>query len=97
MTRLSDEEIEERLSRAEGWIRDGNFIKRTFEFPSFKKAVEFINRVADLAEKADHHPDLYNVWRKVELKFTTHDEGGLTRRDFRMAAKIDELKHEWGG
>ncbi len=53
--------------------------------------------MADLAEKADHHPDLYNVWRKVELKFTTHDEGGLTRRDFRMAAKIDELKHEWGG
>ncbi len=96
VAKLSEEEIDERLSETEGWKREGNFIKRTFQFPSFKEAIEFINMVAALAEQEDHHPDLYNVWRKVELKFTTHDEGGLTQRDFRMAAKVNELKHEWG-
>ncbi len=94
MTKLSELEIKERLSKAEGWSRDGRFIKRTFKFPSFRKAVAFINEVADLAEEEDHHPDLYNVWRKVELKLTTHDEGGLTERDFRMATRINELRKE---
>lgn len=94
MTKLSEEEIEGRLSKTAGWSRDGKFIKKTFEFPSFRNAIAFINDVADLAEEEDHHPDLYNVWRKVELKFTTHDEGGLTERDFRMATRINELMHE---
>ncbi len=94
MARLSEEEIEERLSNLEGWTREGDFIERTYEFPSFMKAIEFINSVAELAEKADHHPDLYNVWRKVTLKFTTHDEGGLTKRDFSMASSINEIRVE---
>ncbi len=92
MARLSEEEIETRLSRLKGWGRDGRFIKKGYEFPSFKKAIEFINRVAELAEESDHHPDLYNVWRKVTLKFTTHDEGGLTERDFSMASRIEEIR-----
>ncbi len=88
---LSDEEIEARIGALEGWKREDRFIRRTFKFPRFLKAIEFINRVAKLAEEADHHPDLYNVWRSVTLKFTTHDEGGLTERDFKMASKIDAL------
>ncbi|MFQ6013174.1 MAG: 4a-hydroxytetrahydrobiopterin dehydratase [Thermoplasmata archaeon] len=91
---LSDEEIEARLGELEGWTREDRFIQRTFKFPRFKKAIAFINRVADLAEEADHHPDLYNVWRSVTLKFTTHDAGGLTERDFNMAAKINALDVE---
>ncbi len=94
MTKLSELEIKERLSKAEGWRRDGDFIKKAFKFPSFRKAIAFINEVADLAEEEDHHPDLYNVWREVVLKFTTHDEGGLTERDFRMATRINELRKE---
>ncbi len=91
---LSDEEIEARIGELEGWKREDRFIRRTFKFPRFLKAIEFINRVAELAEEADHHPDLYNVWRSVTLKFTTHDEGGLTERDFKMASKINALDVE---
>ncbi|MEE9237316.1 MAG: 4a-hydroxytetrahydrobiopterin dehydratase [Thermoplasmata archaeon] len=91
MPRLSEEEIEERLAKMRDWEREGNYIKRTYEFPSFMKAIEFINRVAELAEEADHHPNLENVWRTVILKFTTHDEGGLTKRDFNMASKINAI------
>ncbi len=92
---LSDEEIDAHLSELEGWKRDGRFIQRTFKFPRFMKAIAFINRVAELAEEADHHPDLYNVWRSVTLKYTTHDEGGLTERDFGMAAKVNALDTDY--
>lgn len=92
---LSDEEIDARLGELEGWTREARFIKRTFKFPRFMKAIEFINQVAELAEKADHHPDLYNIWRTVTLKYTTHDAGGLTERDFNMAAKINALDVEY--
>ncbi|MFQ5920047.1 MAG: 4a-hydroxytetrahydrobiopterin dehydratase [Thermoplasmata archaeon] len=91
MVLLSEEEIDARLGALEGWTREDRFIQRTFKFPAFLKAIEFINRVAELAEEADHHPDLYNVWRTVTLKFTTHDAGGLTERDFNMASKINVL------
>ncbi|MFQ5986996.1 MAG: 4a-hydroxytetrahydrobiopterin dehydratase [Thermoplasmata archaeon] len=89
---LSEEEIEARLGELEGWTREDRFIRRTFKFPRFMKAIEFINRVAELAEEADHHPDLENVWRTVTLKYTTHDAGGLTERDFNMATKVNALE-----
>ena len=92
---LSDEEIEARLGELEGWTRKDRFIQRIFKFPRFMKAIEFINRVAELAEEADHHPDLENVWRSVTLKFTSHDAGGLTERDFNMAAKVNALDVEY--
>ncbi|MFQ5552541.1 MAG: 4a-hydroxytetrahydrobiopterin dehydratase [Thermoplasmata archaeon] len=89
---LSEEEIKARLGELEGWTREDRFIQRTFKFPRFMKAIEFINRVAELAEEADHHPDLSNVWRSVTLKYTTHDAGGLTERDFNMATKVNALE-----
>ncbi len=95
MELLSDEEIETRLEELEGWKREDRFIQRTFKLPRFLKAIEFINRVAELAEEADHHPNLSNVWRSVTLKFTTHDAGGLTERDFNMASKINALDVEY--
>ena len=95
MELLSDGEIETRLRELAGWKREDRFIQRTFKFPAFMKAIEFINRVAELAEEADHHPDLSNVWRTVTLKFTTHDAGGLTERDFNLASKINALDVEY--
>jgi 4a-hydroxytetrahydrobiopterin dehydratase len=94
VAKLTEEEIAERLARLEGWKREGDAITREYRFPSFRKAVEFINRVAELAEEADHHPDLFNSWRTVRLSLTTHDEGGLTERDFDLAGKINLIKVE---
>lgn len=94
MTRLSEEEITSRLAGLEGWKREGDSIARTWEFPRFMKAVEFINRVAELADGMGHHPDLFNSWRTVTLSLTTHDEGGLTERDFELASKINAIALE---
>ncbi|MEK6911602.1 MAG: 4a-hydroxytetrahydrobiopterin dehydratase, partial [Candidatus Thermoplasmatota archaeon] len=57
----------------------------------FKEAMAFLNRVAELAETANHHPDIWNSWNRVKLSLTTHDAGGLTERDFKLAKKIDAL------
>lgn len=91
MARLSEEEVKSRLASLEGWKREGDAIARTWEFPRFLKAVEFIDKVARLADEMGHHPDIYNHWRTVTLSLTTHDEGGLTKRDLELAAKINGL------
>lgn len=64
---------------------------RRFRFPSFKEAITFVNQVAELAEEANHHPDILINYNRVTLTLTTHDEGGLTRRDFALATKINQL------
>jgi len=69
----------------------GDSIERTWRFETFLEAVAFMNRVFALAEEANHHPDLLNSWTKVRVRFTTHDAGGLTNRDFKMAAKVDGI------
>ncbi len=88
---LSESEISERLREVPGWTRDGNAITRTWTFDDFPPALTFINRVGQLAEAANHHPDIYNSWATVRLALTTHDAGGLTNRDFDLAKKIDSL------
>ncbi|WP_448545849.1 4a-hydroxytetrahydrobiopterin dehydratase [Roseiflexus sp.] len=90
-TRLSDAEIEERLGDLTGWTRQGNEIRKTFQLPSFPSAIAFVVNVAFLAESAGHHPDIDIRWRKVTLGLTTHDAGGLTQKDFDLAAQIDEI------
>ncbi len=91
MPRLSQSDVAARLKRLPGWRRDGNAIERTWTFETFLEAVAFMNRVFALAEAANHHPDLTNHWATVRVRFTTHDEGGVTARDFRMAAKVDAV------
>lgn len=86
---LSDEEIEERLEELDDWEWIDDSIERSIEFDSFMDAIEFINRIANHAEEADHHPEIFNVYNTVELSLTTHDAGGLTHKDFDLAAKID--------
>jgi 4a-hydroxytetrahydrobiopterin dehydratase len=88
---LGDEEIASRLEDSE-WQRDGDEIVRDLKFADFAAAMAFVNRVAQEAEEANHHPDiLVHGWNKVQLKLTNHAAGGLTDADFEMAARIDEL------
>ncbi|QQS45306.1 MAG: 4a-hydroxytetrahydrobiopterin dehydratase [Acidobacteriota bacterium] len=89
---LAENAINEKLERLSGWRREGAEIVKNFQFENFKGALEFVNHVADLAEAADHHPDiLIHGWNKVRLNLMTHSSGGLTGRDFDLAAKIDSL------
>src|SRR3990167_2059782 len=96
---LSDEKENEMLKLIqhdnENWLllRDGNhMIRRMFTFKDFKKAMEFVNKIADLAESEGHHPDIKIVYNKVQLDLFTHAVGGLSENDFIMAAKIKMLK-----
>jgi 4a-hydroxytetrahydrobiopterin dehydratase len=87
---LSDAEIDRRLTRLSGWERKGNEIRRTFSFADFRGSMAFVNRVAELAEAMDHHPDVDIRYSKVTLALSSHDAGGLTARDFTLAEKIGE-------
>ena len=89
-SRLSNAEVDEALGSLPGWTREGDTIVKTFEAESFPANIEFVRRIADLAEAANHHPDLDVRWRKVRVALTTHDEGGLTQRDVDLAAAIEE-------
>ncbi len=91
MKRLEEFEIQNHFKDLQGWKLEGNAIVREWQFKDFSEAMVFINQVAELAEEQDHHPELFNVYNKVILKFSTHDAGGLTTRDFRIALDIDRL------
>jgi 4a-hydroxytetrahydrobiopterin dehydratase len=88
---LSDDEVGSRLRRL-AWEREGDEIVREWRFDDFVEAVAFVNRVADVAEDANHHPDIFlHGWNKVKLSLTNHSAGGLTEMDFTMAARFDDL------
>ena len=89
MARLSDEEARTRLSSLKGWEIEGDGLRKQYTLDTFPAAIAFVGRVAELAEAADHHPDILIEYRKVTLTLTTHDEGGLSARDFSLAARID--------
>ena len=91
MSKLSEAEINERLPAAKGWDRHGDMLVRTWQFPSFRRAMEFVNHVAGLLEKSDHHPDVIIQYRTVRIEMSTHDVGGLTERDFALVAEINEI------
>ena len=88
---LSQAEIEQALAGLSGWEQAGSQINRTFVLPSFPAALVFASAVGHLAERADHHPDILIRYRKVTLTLSTHSAGGLTRKDFDLAAQIDAL------
>ena len=91
--RLSDAERTAALADLTQWrlTREGAAIERSFEFGDFSAAFAFMTRVALLAEQQDHHPEWSNVYNRVEIALTTHDAGGLSARDMRMARAIDAL------
>ncbi len=90
-TLLTDSQISDHLATLTDWKLEEKSITQTFEFKSFTTAMEFVNEVADLAEDANHHPDIDIRWNKVTLTLSTHSDGGLTKADTDLAAQIDDL------
>ncbi len=93
MAKLTDAERDEALAALPGWTHDAerDAIRKSFRFADFGEAFAFMTRVALEAEKADHHPEWTNVWNKVDILLTTHDAGGLTERDAKLARKIEAI------
>jgi 4a-hydroxytetrahydrobiopterin dehydratase len=91
ISKLSEAEIAEELKKLAGWsVVNGN-LHRVFEFKDFMQAFGFMTRVALAAEKMDHHPDWSNSWNKVTVDLCTHSAGGLTKNDFDLAGKIQQI------
>lgn len=88
---MQPEEIQLALKKVPEWEIDNNSITRTFEFDDFAESMEFVNNVAEIAEDAEHHPDIDIRWNKVTLTLSTHSKGGITENDFEVAARIDNL------
>jgi 4a-hydroxytetrahydrobiopterin dehydratase len=96
MAKLSGEEIAKEMATLEGWRLEQPAITRLFQFKDFLAAIKFVNAVAKDAEKANHHPDIDIRWNKVILRLTTHDSGGLTKKDFALARVCNELGGKHG-
>jgi 4a-hydroxytetrahydrobiopterin dehydratase len=92
MSILNDSEIHRELKYLTGWIRLGDEIKKKFEFKDFVQAMGFVNSVALLAERANHHPDIDIRWNKVQLVLSTHSEGGITQKDIALAKEIESFQ-----
>lgn len=93
MEKLTDEQINAALNELEGWETQEDFITKSFEFENFAEALSFVNRVGEIAEKADHHPDIMFGWGYAEIALTTHDAGGVTEKDFELARQIEALEN----
>jgi len=91
MAKLNATQIKAALKTVPDWEKSGATIMRIFKFKDFVVAMKFVNAVAKLAEKAFHHPDIDIRWNKVTLTLTTHSEGGLTEKDFKLAKQFDRL------
>jgi len=91
MARFNSAKIKKALASVPDWKRKGSEITRTYQFKDFPAAIRFVKAVAGPAEKAWHHPDIDIRWNKVTLTLTTHDEGGLTAKDFALAKRFDSL------
>jgi len=91
MPPLSDKEINARLTSVPDWQMESGELVRTFLFKDFRQSLTFVNQVGELAEKAGHHPDIDIRYNKVRLALVTHDAGGITAKDFDLAAAADKL------
>jgi 4a-hydroxytetrahydrobiopterin dehydratase len=93
MTLLTKDEIAKNLTALSGWMQEGNQIAKQFQFKDFAEALTFVNKVGSEAEKMDHHPDIFiHSWNKVKITISTHGEGGITKKDFQLAEKIEGFK-----
>ena len=91
--KLDESEAKAALAQLDGWEfdRDGDAMRKVFKFSDFSEAWGFMSRIALIAEDADHHPEWFNVYNKVDITLTTHDAGGLSKRDIAMAKAIEAL------
>jgi 4a-hydroxytetrahydrobiopterin dehydratase len=83
--------VQQALQQLAGWRKNGDAIERVFQFGSFLQAMEFVNHIAEAAEAVNHHPDILINYSRVTLTLISHDSGGITQRDIRMAGRINEL------
>ena len=88
--KLSDAEIDEALAGLEGWSRDGDEIVRELQLADFVAAMGLITQIGILAERMNHHPTLTNTWNRVRIALSTHDVGGISDFDVRLAGEINE-------
>jgi 4a-hydroxytetrahydrobiopterin dehydratase len=87
--KATDQEIERALAELPGWTREGKLITKTYDLGGFKAAMAMANTVAELADRADHHPDIHILYRRVMLTLTSHDLDAITDRDLRLARQIE--------
>ena len=91
MPALTARQVSHHLKAVPNWSKRAQTILRTFKFEGFLKSMDFVNRIARKAQKMNHHPDIDIRFNKVTLKLTTHDEGGITKKDFSLARQCDEV------
>jgi 4a-hydroxytetrahydrobiopterin dehydratase len=89
--KLTPEEIERKLTELKDWQTENDILKKRFEFKNFAEALRFVNRAGEIAERLDHHPDIFFGWGYAEINLTTHDRGGITDFDFAVAQEIERL------
>jgi 4a-hydroxytetrahydrobiopterin dehydratase len=90
MVALAKDDVKARVKDLPGWKLDDDEIEKKYQFDDFAGAIAFVNKVAELAEAADHHPDISIKYNKVKLTLSTHSEGGITEKDFALAAQVDD-------
>ena len=88
---LTENELAEVPGKLPGWTVEGKALTRTVEFPDFPAAMVFVNKLAEVAEELGHHPDINIRYNKVKLLLSTHDSGGVTRKDMELAQRASEL------
>lgn len=91
MALLDDAEVARNLEQVPGWERHGDAIERSVQLNDFRAAISLVNAIAEAAEAAQHHPDILIRYNTVDLTLSTHSEGGLTEKDFALAARVNEL------
>lgn len=91
MTAFTDAQIESSLESLPGWSQEGEAIVKSFEFADFSAAIAFINRAVGPIEEMDHHPEWTNVYNRVDVRLNSHDVGGVTDRDVRLAKVLDRV------
>jgi 4a-hydroxytetrahydrobiopterin dehydratase len=89
MAKLTPDEIAAKIKTLTGWQFKDNAISKRFQFKTFMDGIHFINKVAEMAEKADHHPDMLVNYTRVTFTCSTHDQGGVTEKDFALATEIE--------
>ncbi len=88
---LSDDAVTDALADLDGWEHDVDALTKTFEFDGFGAAIDFMSAAAPQIEERDHHPEWTNVYSRVDVRLSSHDVGGVTERDLRLARALDDL------
>ena len=89
MAKLSPDQVIEKLKALPGWERKGEAIAKQYTFNAFMDGIRFLNRIAEIAEQMDHHPDVTINYRRITFSLSTHDQGGITEKDFKLGEAIE--------